>query len=156
MKKIVSLILSVVIFLSIFTACIAQTKDSELSLGFYQSSKADELGEFRYIGITLSEENECEISFSMTGDFFYGTYSIEKDSLICKLTRLQGEYIETLETDIEYHFNIIDEQTLKFEKVVGKVGKYKSTIDKTQYDFEEQLSHFEEGETFVYTTDVDE
>ena len=106
--------------------------------------------------LTLSEENKCELSFSMTGDFFYGTYSIEDDSLICKLTRLQGEYIKTLETNIEYHFSIVDEQTLEFEKVVGKVGKYVYTIDGTEYDFETQLSHFEEGETFVYTTDVDE
>ena len=151
MKKIFSVIVALALLLSIFTACSVKKREPiNLKQGFYQSSKAEELGEFEHIGITLSEENKCEVSFSMTGDFFYGSYSIEDDSLICKLTRLQGEYIKTLETNIEYHFSIVDEQTLEFEKVVGKVGKYVYTIDGTEYDFETQLSHFEEGETFVY------
>lgn len=156
MKKILDLIVVLALSLSVFTACTPKMQQSDLPLGFYQSSKAEEFGEYRYIGITLSENNECEVSFSMTGDFFYGTYSIKENALVCKLNRLQGEYIETLETDIEYHFNIIDENTLEFEKLVGKVGKYKSTIDKTEYDFEVQLSHFEKGETFVYNPNADE
>lgn len=156
MKKILSIIVVLALSLSVFTACADKTQTTHLPLGFYQSSRAEELPEYRYIGITLSEQNECEISFSMTGDFFYGTYSVNENTLLCKLTRLQGEYIETLDIDIEYHFNIVDEETLEFEKVIGKIGKYKSTIDKTQYDFETQLSHFEKGETFIYTLNVDE
>ena len=157
MKKIFSAAIILAVLLSVFTACSVKKREAmNLSQGFYQSSKAEEFGEFRYIGITLSEDSKCEVSFSMTGDFFYGTYSIEENGLICKLTRLQGEYIKTLETNIEYHFNIIDEETIEFEKAVGKVGKYVYTIDNTEYDFEAQFSHFEKGETFVYTTDVDE
>lgn len=156
MKKIFSLILTLVLSLSLIVACTPKKQEASLPLGFYQSSKAEELGEYRYIGITLSEDNNCEVSFSMSGDFFYGTYSVENDSLICKLTRLQGEYIQTLETDIEYHFNIKDEKTIEFEKVVGKVGKYVYTIDGTEYDFETQLSHFEAGETFSYCENPEE
>lgn len=156
MKKIFSLVLCLVLSLSIFTACAPKERQAKLQIGFYQSSKAEEFGEFRYIGITLSDNNKCEVSFSMSGDFFYGTYSIEKNSLICKLNRLQGEYIKTKTIDVDYHFNIIDENTLEFEKVVGKVGKYVYTIDGTEYDFETQLSHFEKGETFSYCENPDE
>lgn len=152
MKKVGSIIVSFFIICCLFVSCSANTK---AELGFYQSSKAEEFGEYRYIGITLSENNACEVSFSMSGDFFYGTYRIEKDTLICHLNKLQGEYIKDLETDIEYYFEICENNELRFEKVVGTVGKYYSTIDGSEYIFEEQLSHFEKGETFVLNNNVE-
>lgn len=70
MKKIFGLIVVLTLSLSVFTACTHKAQQTNLPLGFYQSSKADEFGEFRYIGITLTEDNKCEVSFSMSGDFF--------------------------------------------------------------------------------------
>ncbi len=124
-------------------------KESVVSSTFYQSDKAEEYGEYSTIGVTLNSDNTCEISFSMTGDFFYGSYTIDKNTLVCKLNKLQGEYIKDVKTDIEYHFDILENDSLRFKKVVGKVGKYYSTIDNTEYVFERQLSHFAKGDTFT-------
>ena len=124
-------------------------KETVVSSTFYQSDKAEEYGEYSTIGVTLNSDNTCEISFSMTGDFFYGSYEIDKNTLVCKLNKLQGEYIKDVKTDIEYHFDILDNDSLRFKKVVGKVGKYYSTIDNTEYVFEEQFSHFAKGDTFT-------
>ncbi len=150
-KPAVWLIIASAVAVSVAAVCLLTSpqKDAKLPAAFYQSDKAEEYGEFSTIGITLSDDNTCEVSFSMTGDFFYGNYKINKNTLICKLTKLQGEYIKDVKTDIEYHFEILDENRLSFKKVVGKVGKYYSTIDNTEYNFEEQLSHFAKGDTFT-------
>ena len=150
-KPAVWIIIASVIAVSIAAVCLLTnpTKDAQIPVAFYQSDKAEEYGEYSTIGVTLNSDNTCEISFSMTGDFFYGSYEIDKNTLVCKLNKLQGEYIKDVKTDIEYHFDILENDSLRFKKVVGKVGKYYSTIDNTEYIFEEQLSHFAKGDTFT-------
>ncbi len=150
-KPAVWIIIASILAVSVAAVCLLTnpTKDAKIPAAFYQSDKAEEYGEYSTIGVTLNSDNSCEISFSMTGDFFYGSYKIDKNTLVCKLNKLQGEYINDLEIDVEYHFEILENDSLEFKKVVGKVGKYYSTIDNTEYIFEEQLSHFAKGDTFT-------
>ena len=150
-KPAVWVIIASILAVSIAAVCLLTSpqKDAKVTSGFYQSDKAEEFGEFSTIGITLSSDNTCEISFSMTGDFFYGSYKIDDNILVCSLDKLQGEYIKQAKINIEYHFEILEDDRLEFENVVGKVGKYYSTIDNSEYVFEEQLSHFAKGDTFT-------
>ena len=153
MKKIVSILAAFSLLLCPLTSCKQQINSigsTNFQTGFYQTEKAQEYGEYRGIGATFFEDNKCEISFSMTGDFFYGTYEVGERAVICKLTTLQGEYIKTKSINLEYHFKVVDDKQIEFEKAVGKVGEYVYTIDGTKYDFETQFSHFEKGESFVY------
>ena len=159
MKKIASILVVFCLLLCPLTSCNQQTNSANstnFQTGFYQTSKAEEFGEFRGIGVTFSEDNKCEVSFSMTGDFFYGTYEANDTSLICKLTTLQGEYIETKTINLEYHFKITNDAEIEFEKVVGTVGNYIYVIDGSEYNFETQLSHFEKGEKFAYCENPEE
>ena len=127
----------------------SQTPQTQkIPTGFYQNELADEFGEYRTIGVTLGQDNACEISFSMTGDFFYGEYSVQSDTLVCKLTKLTGEYIKSAEIDIEYHFEILENRKLKFKKVVGEPFKYYSTIDSAEYEFDKE-KHFSKGDIFI-------
>ncbi len=150
-KPAVWIIIAAALAVSVAAVCLLTNpaQDAKIPAAFYQSDKAEEYGEYSGIGVTLGSDNTCEISFSMTGDFFYGSYKIDKNTLVCSLNKLVGEYINDLEIDIEYHFDILDDDSLRFKKVVGKVGKYYSKIDNTEYDFESQLSHFAKGDTFT-------
>ena len=128
------------------------TEAKKLQIASYVAEKnSDE--EFGGV-VTLEKDNKCMIYYgSMTGDLFYGNYKIEGTTLICELTKLSGEYINDLEIDIKYYFDIIDSENIEFREVVGSVGKYYCTLPgengepQGEYEFREEW-HFSKGEKF--------